>query len=102
MAVYYGDPNADGVVDMGDAILAERFALGLSVPTADQRKRADVDGDGLVTMADVQLIEQYVLGAITQFPVELILPAPSFWRRWGPLLGVGAAAVGIVVVTRKG
>jgi len=98
MTVYYGDINADGVVDMGDALLAEGFALGIQTPTADQKRRADVNGDGQVTGADVQLIQQYIMGMITQFPVELIQPPPG--TSWSPLIILGGLTLAMVALSR--
>lgn len=72
MAVYYGDPNGDGVVDMGDLLTIEQYVAGLAVPTQDQFRRADVNGDGTLDMTDVLLVEQYIAGFITQFPVETL------------------------------
>ena len=61
-----GDINGDGVVDLADVILAQRIALGLMTPTAQQRQAADVaplgDPDGVIDASDVALILRKALG----------------------------------------
>jgi protein-arginine kinase activator protein McsA len=68
-----GDVNGDGVVDLGDVILALRIALNVTTPTADQIAAADVApvigwgqpvGDGKVTIADAARILRVVVGFI--------------------------------------
>jgi len=66
-----GDINADGVVDIADAVLANRIVLQRFGPTLNQRLRADVaansSGAGVVDIADVLLIEQKILGKVVGF-----------------------------------
>lgn len=62
-----GDPNKDGVTDVEDAVLSLRYALGITKPTVNQRKAADVDADGTVTLSDVLIIMRYVAGLIESF-----------------------------------
>lgn len=60
-----GDLNGDGVVDVADVVLAERFALGLAVPTPEQLYRGDVSpaaGDSVIDAADVARIRRKALG----------------------------------------
>lgn len=61
-----GDLNSDGVVDVADVALAERFALGLAVPTAAQMAHGDVapagNPDGEIDAADVARIRRKALG----------------------------------------
>jgi len=61
-----GDVNGDGNVDLADVILAQRIALGLITPTAEQKAAADVaplgDPDGVIDAADVALILRRALG----------------------------------------
>ena len=61
-----GDVNGDGKVDLADVILAQRIALGLITPTAEQKAAADVaplgDPDGVIDAADVALILRKALG----------------------------------------
>lgn len=61
-----GNLNGDGVVDVADVALAERFALGLAVPTATQMAHGDVapagNPDGVIDAADVARIRRKALG----------------------------------------
>lgn len=64
-----GDLNGDGVADVADVALAERFALGLVVPTATQVAHGDVaptgNLDGVIDAADVARIRRKSLGLET-------------------------------------
>ena len=64
-----GDLNGDGVVDVADVALAERIALGLITPTADQLAHGDVAPagapDGVIDAADVARILRKALGLET-------------------------------------
>lgn len=64
-----GDLNGDGLVNAADVALAERFALGLAVPTAAQMEHADVapagNPDGVIDAADVARIRRKALGLET-------------------------------------
>lgn len=61
-----GDLNGDGLVNVADIALAERFALGLTVPTATQMAHGDVapagSPDGEIDAADVTRIRRKALG----------------------------------------
>jgi len=60
-----GDLNADGVVDVADVALAERIAIGLVTPTANQLLHGDVapaGGNGTIDIADVARIRRKALG----------------------------------------
>ena len=58
-----GDANGDGVIDMTDALLVMRYALGLmnDLPGLDY---VDMNGDGLVNMTDALLILRAALGIV--------------------------------------
>ncbi len=67
----YGNP--DGVVNVGDALVCLRFALGLETPTAEDILHADVaplgaDGrpnpDGIINVADALVILRKAVGLI--------------------------------------
>ena len=67
-----GDVNFDGTVDIADALLALKIAVGLVQPTPDQLSRGDVGPlineksvpDGKVDMQDALLILRVVTGLI--------------------------------------
>ncbi len=66
-----GDVDGDGVVNLADALLAERIYLGLLTnPTSDQVLGADIyplgSGDGVVDIRDVLLIKRKAMG-LTNF-----------------------------------
>ncbi len=51
-----GDVNNDGKVRSNDAILAMRMAVGLMIPTEQQKWAADMNGDGVVRSNDAIII----------------------------------------------
>jgi hypothetical protein len=61
-----GDLNGDDTLDAGDLALAERFALGLAPPTAQQLIHGDVfppgSPDGVIDVNDVASIRRKILG----------------------------------------
>ncbi|MEE3491949.1 M4 family metallopeptidase [Ruminococcus sp.] len=58
--ILLGDVDGDGVVDVTDATLIQRYDVEM-VELADwQLKAADVDGDGEVTILDVTWIQRYI------------------------------------------
>ena len=66
----FGDANGDGEVDLNDALLVIRHALGLIQLSENNAHFADVNGDGFVTLADALLILRYAMNIIPGFPVE--------------------------------
>ena len=57
-----GDINGDSIVDHSDALLAQRFALGLSQPSSEQLARGDLYTDGQIDISDHLLIQRLALG----------------------------------------
>lgn len=61
-----GDLNDDGVVNILDLVLLQRYIAGMSVSTplsdAEFRRRADVNGDGRVNSLDITAIERLIAG----------------------------------------
>ena len=55
-----GDANADGKVDMKDALTVVQYVKG--TPPVFNYKNADVNGDGWVNILDARLIGQYAAG----------------------------------------
>lgn len=71
----YGDVNADGLVTCSgtattddDDSLAIKYFGGNPIPTADQKKRADVNGNCSLDSVDSFLIQNYVRRTIDTFP----------------------------------
>ncbi|HEY3285324.1 MAG TPA: fibronectin type III domain-containing protein, partial [Armatimonadota bacterium] len=64
-----GDGNLNGRVDVGDAVLALRLALGMRQPTAQDLELLDVSPaghpDGRIAMDDVVLVLRAALGLVT-------------------------------------
>jgi hypothetical protein len=57
-----GDVNGDAQVDVGDAVKALSFIVGLDTATEAQNQRADMDSSGGVDVSDAIGILQYVVG----------------------------------------
>ena len=73
-----GDVDLDGDVDVEDAILALRYAMGLIELTDEQLIQADVDGSGPINLVDATLILRFALGLIDEFPIpEPVYPIPD-------------------------
>jgi len=94
----YGNP--DGVLNAGDAVVMQRFAFGLLIPTANELIAGDVaplgSPDGVINAADVAVHMRAVLGLITLPPIpdeEAPAPANTNFITVGPSIG------GIVSVT---
>ena len=60
-----GDSDMNGVVDMNDALLALRCAMGISPLTGAALEAADADGNGVVDISDALLIMRYAMGLIS-------------------------------------
>ena len=78
--------NRDGIVNVGDALVALRFALNLDTPTQDDIAHGDVapldatglpDPDGVITVGDALVILRKALGIITWESDEIIGSTPS-------------------------
>ena len=61
-SVHDGDLNGDGIVDVADAALAERIALGRIVATSSEMTHGDINGDGTIDASDVEHIRRKALG----------------------------------------
>lgn len=68
--VLYGDVNADGVVNVTDALLTLQASVGKIAFTDEQTKAGDVNGDSAVNVTDALLILQRAVNKINKFPVE--------------------------------
>ena len=67
-----GDVNGDGSVNMEDALIVMRYAMGIGEIYEPNLPYADVNGDGVINMADALLIMRYNLGLIDGFPVPTV------------------------------
>ena len=54
-----GDANNDGVVDISDATLIQKYSSSYTELDDTQLFAGDVDGDGNIDVADVTLIQKY-------------------------------------------
>lgn len=91
--------NRDGVLNAGDAVVMQRFAFGLLIPTADELIAGDVaplgSPDGVINAADVAVHMRAVLGLITLPPIpDEEAPAPADIA----FVTVGPSISGIVAV----
>ena len=62
-----GDVNSDGKVNLFDAILVQKYSVGIITFTDEQIAIADVSRDGKVKMIDAILIQKYALSVIDKF-----------------------------------
>jgi hypothetical protein len=63
IAPCWGDVNSDARVDVTDAQLIARFAIGMRVPaTQPIVARGDVTGDGSVNVSDAQQVARHSVG----------------------------------------
>ena len=68
--VIYGDVDGNGNINVFDANLICRAAIGLIVLDDSQKAAADVDGNGNINVFDANYVCRYAIGLITKFPVE--------------------------------
>ena len=62
-----GDVDNSGTVDVADALLALRYAMGLITLSDNAFSAADVNGSGNVDVADAVTILRYAMGLINNF-----------------------------------
>lgn len=60
--VKFNDVNGDGRVSLIDAVLMQKYIMGLKTLTAQQIENADVNMNGKLDLADVVLIQRALLG----------------------------------------
>ncbi|MDE6425081.1 MAG: SCP-like extracellular [Ruminococcus sp.] len=66
-----GDINGDGVVDIFDVVLLERYINGDERLNSEQVASADIVVDGAVTALDVEFLRMYVLGEIPELELDV-------------------------------
>lgn len=63
-----GDVTGEGIINVSDALLALKIAVGsIESPTDAQNAAADVNLDGNVNVSDALLILKFAVGSITSF-----------------------------------
>lgn len=65
--ILYGDVNDDGVINVTDATLIQKYAAGIIKLSDDEFIRADVNFDGVVNIHDSTLIRKFAANIITSF-----------------------------------
>lgn len=65
--ILYGDVNNDGVINVADATLIQKYSADIIKLTDDQLKRADVNFDGVVNVHDSTLIRKFAADIISSF-----------------------------------
>ncbi|MBO4878813.1 MAG: dockerin type I repeat-containing protein [Clostridia bacterium] len=61
-AVFAGDANGNGTIDVSDAIVALRAAMDITELTPEEVTACDVSGDGVITVADAIQILRAAMG----------------------------------------
>ena len=61
IAIAIGDVNTDGSVNIADALIALRIAMGLEIPSEIQLIAADINEDMCVNAVDAQLILRVII-----------------------------------------
>lgn len=62
-----GDANGDNYIDILDATLAQKYAVGKAYLTEEQIAAADVNGDNNVDILDATDIQKFAVGKIKEF-----------------------------------
>jgi pectate lyase len=71
-----GDVNANGTIDIVDALLIAQYYVGLN-PGQFNAGYADVNCSGGIDIVDALLVAQYYVGLISTFPCENPTDAPT-------------------------
>ena len=70
----FGDVNRDGVIDIIDATLVQKYSVDKATLDNEQKILGDVNGDGEVDILDATLVQKFVVDRISKFPVEDKVP----------------------------
>lgn len=62
-----GDANGDGIVDILDATLIQKYTVDKASLTDEQKYVADVNDDGVVDILDAKDIQKYSVDKLTEF-----------------------------------
>ena len=70
----FGDVNRDGVVDIMDATLIQKYEVEKAELDDEQLLLGDVNGDGFVDILDATIIQKFVTDRVDKFPIENMIP----------------------------
>lgn len=62
-----GDVNGDGIIDILDGAIIQKYTASMTELTQAQLNAADVNGDGSVDVLDAAQIQKFAAGKITEF-----------------------------------
>lgn len=68
--VFYGDANADGVINLKDVLLTRKFAASVLDKSEIDMDRADANADGIINLKDVLLIRKFSARVLDYFPPD--------------------------------
>ena len=64
----YGDANLDGVIDLRDAIVINKYLAGSITLSETALKNGDCNADSNTDEEDANILIQFVIMAITELP----------------------------------
>ena len=68
--IIIGDLNDDGIADVLDAVMIQKYAVDKIELTDEQKYVADVNGDGTVDILDAVMIQKFAVDKISGFTKE--------------------------------
>ena len=77
--IILGDVNQDGVIDLSDVTLIQKYLSKSVTLSYSQQIAADVNRDGVINMTDVMYVRSYVAGNISSFPDETVSLSSNTW-----------------------
>lgn len=69
VTILLGDINEDGKVSLLDAVLAQKYSIGLGTLTSKQIAEGDVNSDGSVNLLDAVILQKYAIQIAVNYPV---------------------------------
>lgn len=105
-AVPNGDINGDGVVNVGDVVLAQRIAMGYVSATPEQLSRGNVAPisapDGVINAADVVVIQRISMGLISTYTITVSAGANGTISPSGTVSVLSGATVTFTIIPTTG